>query len=143
MTTPATLRGQTPPPCVVYAPVMQGTETPGRLAELLVAQIEHRGIRQADAAVLLGTSQQTLSKWCNGVHQPGPDALPTIADFLGLPLAEVQGMVPRRPVIRSTSRGKLRELEGRVDALTLRVASLAERVEALADRLDRRTPPSG
>lgn len=96
-----------------------------------------RGILQEAAAAEIGTSQQTLSKWMNGVHSPSDAYLPAIARFLDVSEDRVRALLPKRePSVRMTSGRRLIELEERFDRLALRVAALAERVENLSGRID-------
>lgn len=111
-------------------------DAPG-LASALADEIDRRGISQAAAAVILDTTQQTLSKWLNGIHVPARDRLPTIAEFLNRSPEEVDAMLP--PLNRSRRRSnapRLSALEDRLERIALRQANLGERIERLADRLE-------
>lgn len=46
-------------------------------------------IKQSYIAKKLGTTQQTVSYWCNGVFQPSITQLPTIAKILNCSIEEL------------------------------------------------------
>lgn len=107
----------------------------GELGAALRDRLHERRLLQSAAAVELGTTQQTLSKWMNGIHAPSETYVPALARFLDRTEGEVRAMLPpRERAERMTAGRRLIDLEDRVDRLALRVASLAERVERLADR---------
>lgn len=49
--------------------------------------------RWADDAPRLGVSPRTLVKWARGERRPGPERVPALARWLGLPAGELRAMI--------------------------------------------------
>lgn len=63
---------------------------PVRLAALLKA----KGLKQVDAARVLGESQANVSRWLSGANEPTLTKAVEIAARLGVPVTELTGEVP-------------------------------------------------
>lgn len=114
----------------------------GELGSALAQRMRERKMFQHEAAVELGTTQQTLSKWMNGIHNPSDAHVPALATFLGVSEDAVRELIPARDRSeRLTAGRRLSDLEDRVDRIAMRVGTLAERLESLAGRLDALSRP--
>jgi len=87
------------------------------------------GMSAAQLAELFGVKQSAVSKWENGITDPGDDKLDAIAGFLGVPRSEVVLMRDG-----SADDDRTTELENRLD----RVEQRLEEVVRLLGDLDRR-----
>jgi transcriptional regulator with XRE-family HTH domain len=63
--------------------------TDGTLGELIVARRRELGLRAADLARLVGTTEATMSRWVNGRSRPGAGNLQRLAEALQLPPASL------------------------------------------------------
>ncbi|MEY2451028.1 MAG: hypothetical protein QOD92_602 [Acidimicrobiaceae bacterium] len=59
------------------------------LGELIVSRRRELGIRSADVARRVGTSETVMSRWVNGHHRPAAASLRRLAHALDLPFATV------------------------------------------------------
>lgn len=107
-----------------------------RLAGELKRVRRARGLEQAQAAVLMKVSQQTVSKWENG-GRPDRDQLPGIAEFLGHDLDVVAALAyADEPVQPPALEGRLSAVEDELrevheELLRLR-ADVARLVQAMS-----------
>ena len=65
------------------------TKPGSRLSALLVAECAKRDLTYKDASVLLGQSENAVSRWVSMAVAPSPDVWPAIAEFLGITEVEV------------------------------------------------------
>lgn len=138
--TPATLRVRIFPRSVVYATLMpepsRGADMPETLSDALIAEMVRRRITQAQAAELCGATQQTFSKWVNGLHVPHDERLPAIAAFLGLSSDDLAALLPApESGARQSSKQKVTQVEARQERLVLRFEALGLRLDAIEQRL--------
>ena len=61
----------------------------GTLGDLILARRRELGLRSADLAQLIGTTEATVSRWANGRSRPGARNLQRLADALQLPYARL------------------------------------------------------
>ena len=116
-----------------------------RLGEALATEIDRRDMSQREAAELLGTTQQTVSKWVNGETVPDTDYIPAIANFLRMSRTQTRDMIKgqrrERVQAKKADRSRLADLErgqvelrGRVDDLTTRLDHAIAAIEKLLDK---------
>jgi transcriptional regulator with XRE-family HTH domain len=70
--------------------------TDGTLGDVIVGRLRELGLRAADLARLVGTTEATVSRWVNGRSRPGTRNLERLAEALQLPysrLADAAGPV--------------------------------------------------
>ena len=109
---------------------------PETLGDALIAEMSKRRINQAQAAHLCGATQQTFSKWVNGLHVPYEDRLPQIAQFLDITVDELAALLPaRESTARQSSKQKVSAVEARQERLILRFEALGLRLDAIESRL--------
>lgn len=120
------------------------------LATAIATESERRGILQGEAAALFGVSQQTFSRWMRGQAVPSAEHLPAIADFLDVPLEQVERLhaaeVGRRARGRRNNTQRIGELEDRARAISETLAAMQPVLEEALRRLEeieQRDPPPG
>lgn len=101
------------------------------IGELLETQRIKRGIRSQRAlSRLLGWSPPDAHRYISGEILPGPDRLPAIARFVGMPIAELRA---RHKAEEETRRSRpKRDLGAEVAALKVRVEAHLAEFEGLA-----------
>lgn len=99
------------------------------LGQALGIEIERRDVSQREAAEQIGVTQQVLSRWISGQHQPKALYVSAIARFLRVPERQVREMrAEQRPTTTAQTNRRLEILEAKVDDLTnLVVSELARR----------------
>lgn len=60
--------------------------------------LDRAGLRQADLAKLVGTTQSSISGWVNGRHEPPPATVFATEQFLGLIAGTLSGTLGYLPV---------------------------------------------
>ena len=63
------------------------------LPAALRAEIEERGITQADAAVLLGASRANLTRWIKNGQAPRPENYEKLCEFLAVDLDRLGSLI--------------------------------------------------
>ena len=125
--------------------ISPGTVPPmSRLGEVLEDERTRRGMTQMQAAVSLGVSQATYSRYARGHPAPLYKAA-AIAKFLRTPLPEVRELVmethdqPAKPEVspRPTVEERVGAIEQAIEHLTDRIVSLQQTPKRRAD------PPDG
>lgn len=101
------------------------------LARMIRDEYARRGITQTEAAEACGVKQQTFSRWASGKLTPSPDALPKLARFLHITLAELRSI--RAEAMPNAAGDQVLERLGGIEA-TLK--ALAREVRRLADDRD-------
>jgi len=99
--------------------------------ELLWAYRKDSGLKQQEAAKILGVSPQMLSQWESGAKLPSPAKAREIAEKLGMPIVSFLQLVTRAWLAR----------EGVDDVLD--VVALSESVDGTVRQVDMPTPEKG
>lgn len=99
------------------------------LGQAIGIEIERRDVSQREVAEQIGVTQQVLSRWISGQHQPKTTYVPAIARFLRIPERQVRELrAVTRPTSAAQTARRLDALERKVDDLTnLVVGELARR----------------
>ena len=63
--------------------------SPTSLGDLIRSRQRELGLRAADVADLVGTTEATMSRWVNGHSRPGPRNLKRLAEALRMPHAQI------------------------------------------------------
>ncbi len=109
------------------------TPKPTTLASALRQRRKDEGHRQVDAAEAMGIDQSTLAKWEAGA-MPATNRMQDVADYLGMPFAEVASYYVED---RRTRHGEVNpERDAQINALTDQVSTLTELVVGMSSRLD-------
>lgn len=69
----------------------QGDKYNGPFASSLRQLMENRNVTQADLALKIEVTPQTVSQYCNGISEPGYDNLVKIADYLDVSIDYLLG----------------------------------------------------
>lgn len=85
-----------------YYPAMN--EMHLRFGEWLADRLYDRGLTQTEFALRIGVDQSTVSGWVTGANPPGRTNCYKIADFFGVPRAEVIRMAGHKPSVRDVQR---------------------------------------
>ncbi len=62
--------------------------------------IKERGIKVSEISRATGIRQSTFSDWKAGRYLPKADKIEAIADYLGVPVSEINGLPPKKNIIR-------------------------------------------
>jgi transcriptional regulator with XRE-family HTH domain len=103
------------------------------LAALIEHELKRRQVTQAQAAKVLNTSQQQVSRWLAGAR-PGESSWPALAEFLGISEVELSTTCPnRRRRARSRDGARSSSLSG--DGTSRPATGLFEEGPASTDEL--------
>lgn len=92
--------------------------------------MRRKRMNQAEVAHQLDVTQQTVSRWVSGAHQPDQVHYTKLARFLGIPVDELVELINRRE-------DRIAVLERRIDELHRLVGELSTRI-VLDDKPARR-----